>query len=695
MILFGLSILLSSFLLFQIQPVLGKTLLPWFGGSPSVWTTSLMFFQTMLAAGYYYAYWLIGKTNILHQRKIHMALIIISLLSLIYLGNAWQTPSNLAQHVQSLDLKSPGIKVIIFLFIAIGLPYPMLAANSPLIQAWYSRAYPNQSYSRFYALSNAGSLLGLLTYPLLVEPYQSLKSQAWTWAMGYILLCMVTFVIGMKFLTPTQNETRPTSDTHLPIAIHMRDKSTAHLWIYLSFASSLLLISVTNQISQEIAVIPFLWIIPLSIYLLSFILIYAHNSDYRRGAYLVVFAGSVAALFYVIHHPATVSLAAQIITFCIFLFTSCMVLHGELHAIRPKADRLTNYYLMISLGGMLAGLFSGLLAPLLFNGYWELWIALALVITVCLHVRKPERISHHGELSRSLIIIFLIFTAGTSSIKFIGERFGMPYAERNFFGVARVTKQQIQDSGEPVFAMSHGRTVHGIQFINPALRDRPTTYYVRDSGIGLTLLHHPRRGQGLKVGLIGLGIGTVATYGLEGDEYRMYEINPDIIRLAEGEHDFFSFLSSSKARLTTIAGDARISLQHELDNGEHAGFDILILDAFSSDSIPVHLLTKEAFALYMQHLANDGVIAAHISNIHLDLTPVFWRLAQLYGLQVAHVAVTREIDGGYPSDWLLLTKNSSFLNIPEIYNRSKRVVNSSTHVDLWTDDFSNLLQIIK
>jgi spermidine synthase len=280
-------------------------------------------------------------------------------------------------------------------------------------------------------------------------------------------------------------------------------------------------------------------------------------------------------------------------------------------------------------------------------------------------------------------------------MKFIGERFDMPYAERNFFGVVRVTKQRIQGSGEQVFAMSHGRTVHGIQFINPALRDSPTTYYVRNSGIGLALLHHPRKGKGLKVGLIGLGIGTVASYGLEGDEYRMYEINPDIIRLAEGEHEFFSFLSSSKARLTTIAGDARISLQHELNNGQNAGFDILILDAFSSDSIPVHLLTKEAFSLYLHHLAKDGVIAAHISNIHLDLTPVFWKLAETYGLQIAHVAATSQFDGGYRSDWLLLTKNSSFLNIPEIHGHSDRVVENSNYVDLWTDDFSNLLQIIK
>ena len=655
----------------------------------------MMFFQTMLAAGYYYSYWLIGKSNSLHQRRIQIGLVLISALSLIYLVSTWETPSNLAEHVQSMKIDSPGVKVTMFLAIAIGLPYLVLAANSPLIQAWYSQTNQTQSYSRLYALSNAGSLLGLLTYPFLIEPYQALKHQAWAWGAGYILLCMVTLMICMKFNGKQHGDRRPPIDSPPTLTLPMRDKSNARLWIYLSFASSLLLISVTHQISQEIAVIPFLWIIPLSIYLLSFILIYAHNSDYRRGPYLMVFAGSVATLFYVIHNPATVSLAAQITTFCLFLFASCMVLHGELHAIRPQAERLTNYYLMISLGGMLAGLFSGLVAPLLFNGYWELWIALALVITVSLHVRKPERISHHLELSRSLLIIFIVFTAGTSSMKFIGERFDLPYAERNFFGVVRVAKERIQESGEPVFAMSHGRTVHGIQFINPALKDRPTTYYVRDSGIGLTLLNHPRRGQGLKIGLIGLGIGTVVTYGLDGDEYRMYEINPDIIRLAEGQHDFFSFLTSSKARLTTIAGDARISLQHELDNGQNAGFDILILDAFSSDSIPVHLLTKEAFALYMQHLAKNGVIAAHISNIHLDLTPVFWRLAQIYGLEVAHVAVTREIDGGYPSDWLLLTKDSSFLNIPEIQSHSDRLVESRGDVDIWTDDFSNLLQIIK
>jgi spermidine synthase len=678
---------------------MGKTLLPWFGGSPSIWTTSMMFFQAMLAGGYYYSYWLTKKTDKIQQRNIHISLATISITALILLGFTWGTPSNLAEYIQSTTSPSPELKVVIFLAVAIGMPYLLLASNSPLIQLWHSKNADTKSYSRLYALSNTGSLLGLLTYPFIIEPHQSVKYQAWTWSVAFICLCAITILICYKHLTPTKNKAEPLTSNNPQAGSKATTGTIRKLWIYLSFTSSLLLTSVTNQISQEIAVIPLLWILPLSLYLLSFILIYSRNTEYNRTACILLVATSLTALTYLIYidssDTGSASLAAQITAYCLFLLAACLVLHGELHILRPAPSLLTNYYLMISLGGMLGGIFSGLLSPHLFNGYWELWIAIALAIVVCLHVLRASRREDHDELSRSMLIIFLFSIAAMNALNFVGPYLGTPYSERNFFGVVRVTKQLAKDSGEPILAMSHGRTIHGTQFLNPTLKNTPTTYYVSNSGIGVTLLHHPRRGMGLKVGLIGLGIGTIASYGLEGDDYRLYEINPDIIDLAEGYHGFFSYLTSTKAKLTTISGDARISLKREFEQGQPAGFDVLILDAFSSDSIPIHLLTKEAFSLYMGHLSRDGVIAAHISNLHLDLTPVFWRLANLHGLHMIHVRSISEKNSGYPSDWLLLTNNLNFLNNPEVKRHATGMKNYTSDADLWTDDFSNIFQIIK
>jgi hypothetical protein len=272
---------------------------------------------------------------------------------------------------------------------------------------------------------------------------------------------------------------------------------------------------------------------------------------------------------------------------------------------------------------------------------------------------------------------------------------GILFSERNFYGVIRVREMVPDGSTEPAYAMSHGITVHGLQFINPKLRDLPTTYYIPEGGAGLAILNHPRTGQGLKVGLLGLGVGTLATYGQPGDEYRLYEINPIVINLAEGQGGYFSFLKDSKANITTVEGDARISLEQELAAGNAQNFDVLVLDTFSSDSIPVHLVTKEAFDLYLKHLAPDGIIAAHISNRHLDLRPVFWQLAQYHHLGIVSVSYTGDDHGGYITEWLLLTRDPSLLQIPAIRDHSESFDGYNTSIRLWTDDYSNLFQILR
>jgi hypothetical protein len=369
-----------------------------------------------------------------------------------------------------------------------------------------------------------------------------------------------------------------------------------------------------------------------------------------------------------------------------------MLCHGELYLLRPDAQHLTSFYLMVSIGGALGGIFTSLIAPFIFNGYWEFMVALAMTLALWLTVLRAGRVQNHFAWARFMLTVFLLATMLLSQV---GNFTGTLFSKRNFYGVIRVRELIPDGSTELAYAMSHGITVHGLQFIKPELRDVPTTYYVHDGGAGVALLNHPRAGQGLKVGLLGLGVGTLAVYGQPGDQYRLYEINSIVTDLAAGQFGYFSFVSDSKANIITVLGDARISLERELADGHPQNFDVLVLDTFSSDSIPVHLVTKEAFELYLKHLAPDGIIAAHISNRHLDLRPVFWQLAKYYGLQIMSVNYPGDDQGGYPTDWLLLTRDPALLEIPGIASHAVDMSDYATDLKLWTDDYSNLFQILK
>ncbi len=393
-----------------------------------------------------------------------------------------------------------------------------------------------------------------------------------------------------------------------------------------------------------------------------------------------------------------------------------MLSHGELYLLRPEADHLTIFYLMVSIGGALGGLFVSLIAPIIFNGYWEFFVGLAMTIAILLSLRASWNVTlsdSEGSLlsgvrdssvaeKRSLRVtqksrfIFIIFGMVTLMLSVIGTFFsGELFSKRNFYGVIRIRADLVGEPSQPAYLMAHGITVHGLQFIAPELRDQPTTYYVRGGGAGLAILNHPRYGQGLRVGMLGVGAGTLAAYGQPGDVYRLYEINPVVVDLAEGQGGYFSFVEDSQADVTMVLGDARISLEQELARNENQQFDVLALDTFSSDSIPVHLVTKEAFALYLEHLAPDGIIAAHITNLHLDLQPVFWQLAQEYGLTMVRVNYGGDSQGGYASHWILLARDPALLDVPAIQEHAVDLSGYSTSLKLWTDDYSNLFQILK
>ncbi len=705
MFIFAVSIFLSAFLLFQIQPMIGKFILPWFGGTPAVWSTVMLFFQVLLTGGYAYAYWLMGRKK---QTATHVSLIALALVILAALSFVWKSPITPDASWKPQDVGSPILDIFKLLTISVGLPYFLLASNGPLMQAWFSRVFPERSYAKLYSLSNAGSLLGLLAYPVLVEPNLSLQNQGWMWSTGFALFGL--FASWIAF----QNGRTAVLSKPIPVSVSTSPRPSLalmSLWIALSATASLFLLSVTNQISQEVAVIPFLWILPLGLYLLSFILAFSGERGYDRKLYSILFVIAAVLTLFVLLNSTRLHVYWQILAYCLLLFSVCMLSHGELYLLRPEADYLTSFYLMVSIGGALGGLFVSLIAPVIFNGYWEFFVGLAMAIAILMSLRgrgdvilseakdlgqRDQRLFAPLRVTQKARFIFVIFGMVTLMLSLIGTFFsGELFSKRNFYGVIRVRADLVGEPSQPAYLMAHGITVHGLQFSAPELRDQPTTYYVRGGGAGLAILNHPRYGQGLRVGMLGVGAGTLAAYGQPGDVYRLYEINPVVVDLAEGQDGYFSFVKDSQADVTMVLGDARISLEQELARGEKQNFDVLVLDTFSSDSIPVHLVTKEAFALYLEHLAPDGIIAAHITNLHLDLQPVFWQLATEYGLTMVRVNYDGDSDGGYASHWILLARDPALLDIPAIQEHAIDLSGYSTKLKLWTDDYSNLFQILK
>jgi len=655
------------------------------------------------------------------QPIVHLVLVAASIILLAALSLVWTSPITPDPGWQPQDVSSPILDIFKLLTISVGLPYFILASNGPLMQVWFSRLFPERSYARLYALSNLGSLLGLLAYPIAIEPFLSLRFQGWVWSIGFAFFGLVAGWVAIqsrRVTAPAQPKRVDTAAPPLgagpsalsaptpsartaqgkldPVSSAARPSfSLKSLWIALSATASLFLLSVTNQISQEVAVIPFLWVVPLALYLISFILTFSGERSYNRKFNALLFLLSTVLTLFVMLNATSLHVYWQVLAYCLLLFSACMLCHGELYLLRPSAEHLTTFYLMVSIGGAFGGVFVSLIAPVIFNGYWEFFVGLAMTVAILLTVLRR---GGTGSVSARARFVFTVFGSVTLMLAVLSTYFsGALYTRRNFYGVIRVREGMPEGSTAKAYVMSHGITVHGLQFIDPEFRYAPTTYYVRDGGAGLAILNHPRYGgdEPMRVGLLGLGVGTLATYAGSGDEYRLYEINPVVTDLAQGQGNYFSFLRDSQANITLVPGDARISLEHELADGYPQNFDVLVLDTFSSDSIPVHLVTKDAFALYLDHLAPDGIIAAHITNLHLDLQPVFWQLAHYYDLSMVRVDYPGDSNGGYASHWILLSRDPALLEIPAIQERSVDLGGYSTDIPLWTDDYSNLFRILK
>ncbi len=710
---YAISVFLSAFLLFQIQPMIGKFLLPWFGGTPTVWSTILLFSQVLLTAGYAYAYWLLGRMRKLLQGSVHLILLGISLLVLLVTAVAWPSPLTPDASWRPQGDASPIWGILRVLLISIGIPFLLLAANSTLMQAWFHRDFRTPTPYRLYALSNTGSLLALLTYPIIFEPNFSLQTQAYLWTFAYLAFAIIAAYLAVRTYRWRQRDEMRESTEEQTAEATKPKVGLILLWIGLAACASVLLISMTSQITQEVAVVPFLWVVPLAVYLLTFILAFSGGYLYSRRVYLVAFFVVAIGSRMLLNIPFA-SIVAQVFVFMLLLFISCMLCHNELYRLRPDARYLPTFYLMVAVGGAVGGIFVTLIAALIFStGFWELqWglVACAILMAIVLQMerdetkrKRPRKSRRRGKQKRDLILKPVVIVLAALVLLLSGYViFYMnsistetEMATRNFYGVLRVWALNEEQPELRAYQLTHGKTAHGFQFEGDDLSALPTAYFTPTSGVGLTILNHPNRPDALRVGGLGLGIGIIGGYGVADDVFRFYEVNPDVIRIAEGEGDYFSFLADSEADIEVVLGDARVSLEDELLRGGSNDFDLLVIDTFSGDTIPLHLLTQEAFEIYLSHLNEGGIIAINISNRLFDLARIIYRVADEFDLDAARIEDRGDGIQSYDSEWMLLTHNEAFLQLPAIDGRSLQPPADPTSVRLWTDDFSNLFQILK
>ncbi|MDV6032428.1 MAG: spermidine synthase [Phycisphaera sp. RhM] len=876
MLRYALTIFTSAFLLFQVQPIIGRFILPWFGGGPSIWTSCMLFFQAALLGGYLYSHLLCAKLSVRSQAWIHLAVLAVSVLLLpIAPDETWKP----------LPDQSPLARILLVLIATVGGPYFVLASTGPLMQKWFSQTSPDRSPYRLYALSNIGSLLALLSYPFVIEPRLTLQQQSVSWTSLYVVFACFAAWCAIRLL---KHDAMPVRDDEVTGQATLESSMpvkpswiVVFLWLILSACGSAMLLATTNQLCIDVATVPFLWILPLSLYLITFIICFDRPQWYDRRAFgmLLMVCGPLAG--WAISSGPDLELAKQVVIFSAALFACCMAVHGELVHSRPDPRYLTLFYLVISAGGVLGGLFVAILATNLFTGYWEFQISLVACCVFALVAACRQRVwdvtpssdfwtwaggafativaaialvwmPHHESLDAideialfgglgSLIFSGLIaigtrsersvsawtwcgsaalpigwvvawgswrtpdvMTAGlgmqfaaisitawgaarvalrglrhfseqcqsqlirvailvyamillalasqqdvvtatqTWTLLLVGlggvfaewvirklrspdrpslgiwywapllslvaimgygywetldsHSHGVVHRSRNFYGVLNVDYVPARDDDESPtpakFRLEHGQIQHGFQYYDEDWKREPTTYYGRASGLGLaieTVRERKQANQSIHVGVVGLGTGTIAAYGKADDDFRFYEINPAVQALSGR---YFTYLKDSAARTKVRIGDARIVMERELRENQPQHFDVLAIDAFSSDAIPVHLLTTECAEIYRQHLVQDGILAIHISNRFLDLGPVVRGLADSLDWQAIRLSNDKdESIGVYGSTWVLLTQDAE---VAEQLQRSEsfEAWEQDETILHWSDDYSGLWNLL-
>jgi len=678
-VIYAVTAFLGAFLLFQVQPLIGKYIVPWFGGGPEVWTTCMLFFQLLLLGGYAYAHLVGSRLSFRWQVVVHLVLVVAALAALpIIPRQSWRP--------QSLDY--PVLRIMLLATACIGLPYLLLSATAPLVQKWFSVTRRGASPYWLYACSNAGSLIALLSYPFIVEPALTRQAQAHLWSLGLVFFAVLVSYCAVRlwrYSAVADPQTGQKSPTEVDVVA--APVGTQLLWLALPAGASVELLAVTNKICQDVAVIPFLWVLPLSLYLLSFIICFYSEKWYRRrlfvGAFVLAIGGAALAWVY----EERLSVVQQISIYLALLMACCMVCHGELFRLRPAARYLTRYYLMIAAGGALGGFFVAVVAPVIFNSYRELHVG---ILASCLFVLLADKKAVGGW--RRVVWVGIIVAAGVASV-FMRSRHGRTYETavdncRNFFGVLTVWERDRDYPAYHRYVLQHGTTCHGQQFVDPQRQQLPTTYYGPTSGAGLAVGFFPEQ-TGIRIGVVGLGVGTIATYAARGDYIRFYEINPQVEEIARRR---FSYLAACAGKADVVLGDARLSMETE----EPQEFDVMVLDAFNGDAVPVHLLTKEAFEIYLRHLKADGVIAVHVSSQHLNLPLVVCKAAEHFRMEAVLIEDTDDDEMGImASDWVLLTNNERFLAQNPVKQAAVEPEGDFEDIRLWTDDYVNLFQIFE
>jgi len=662
---YAATIFLSSFLLFLVQPIIAKQILPWFGGSAAVWTTCLVFFQSVLLAGYAYADWT-SRLGSRRQGFLHLALLAVSLACLpIIAASGWKPQG----------AEEPIGRILLLLAATIGLPYFLLSTTTPLLQAWYWRRFQSAVPYRLFALSNFASLLALLGFPLLFEPMFDLKSLAWGWSFLYAGFAVLCGAVGLMSANGTRETSRAARAALAPLSL--REQGA---WLALSAMGSVMLLAVTNHITQNISSVPFLWVLPLALYLVTFILAFDHPRWYVRRFFIgALFVAAPLMAWFV----PSLELRVAAPLYLVGLFLACMFCHGELARAKPDPAHLTRFYLMVSLGGALGAVLVAIAAPLVLPGYFELGIALVALALLLMSRMKGVLLYGSGVVA----LLTLVFV----SIGAIDYSRGMRVMERDFYGVVRTA-----DHPEPVpyRAMYHGGIMHGGQLLGGAFRNTPADYFGPGSGYGrlFTSLREMRPRQKLSVGVIGLGAGVIAAWMRPGDRLAFYEISPRVVDIAYQE---FTFLADTPAKTEVILGDGRLSLEREPPRG----YDVLGIDAFSGDSIPMHLVTREAMALYVKHIKPDGAIVFQATNRYIDLLPVVKRLAAEFGMEAVNISDNPELAEG-PEYWysatdqVIVTRNRKLLAWPRIDDVSEEI-DDRPNLPTFTDAHHNLLRILK
>ncbi|MEO8134327.1 MAG: fused MFS/spermidine synthase [Betaproteobacteria bacterium] len=667
MVLYPLTVFLSAFLLFLLQPVIAKQILPWFGGSAGVWTTCLFFFQFVLLCGYAYAHWSIRTLRPKPQAILHILLLLTSLASLPILAQtSWKPEGS----------ENPSLRILGLLLATVGLPYFMLTTTGPLMQAWYARI--TESPYRLFALSNFASLLGLLCYPFLLEPLITTKQQAWYWSAGhvaFVILCTMTALYSLRRTRFVGAVTATPMTEERPPSVGRRCT-----WIVLAATGSYMLLATTNHMTQNIASMPLLWVLPLTLYLLTFILCFEGRGWYHRLAFLGPLLAALGGMVYVDSELSIMlNIKIALPVFAAGLFAICMFCHGELAALKPAPRYLTGFFLMVSLGGAIGSLLVSVVAPLVLPAEFEMQIGLIGCTLLVLWQTRREPL--WVPALAAIIAAGVNYGVISQTVEKVKTYRVMV---RNFYGALHTKDNAAPSDPNARRQLIHGVIEHGDQFLAPEKAGEPLSYYGRGSGIGLASAAKSQANR--RIAVVGLGAGTIAAYGRPGDLVKFYEINPQVVGIARSE---FTYLSGSKAQIEIALGDARLSLERE----PAQRFDLLAVDAFSSDAIPVHLLTRQAFDVYLRHLNADGILAIHVTNRYLDLAPVVKDIADALGLAAVHIEDEPE-EFLARTDWVLVSRQPAQLEQPPIAASAKEIPSDPSR-RVWTDDFNNLFKAMK